>query len=175
MYFNTLNILVTGAKQIPLLLLLKVHLAGSEYWFNLTFQCLKVSVRLSVSVSLSHLVVGFQVLDETFHRLQPDLLIRFGQVPEKVEENTVLLQDPGRPDRLGCFHWELHHLYRHLLTATQLLSMLLQEENVPVCTDTVSGSTRIGTWRITATSWYEVWIGTVKNKIGTLLLLLFEV
>lgn len=48
---------------------------------------------------LPHLVVSFQVLDEVFHRLQPDLLIRFGQVPEEVEEDAVLLQDPGRPDR----------------------------------------------------------------------------
>ena len=101
---------------------------------------LHISVT-ETDLRLPHLVVCFQVLDEVFYRLQPNLLIRFSQVPEEVEKDAVLLQNPGRPDRSGCFHWDLHHLYRHLITQPRLQSMLLQEENVSRCAATASGST----------------------------------
>lgn len=84
---------------------------------------------------LPHLVVGLQVPDEVLHCFQPDLLIRFGQVPEEVEEDAVLLQDSGGPDRV--FYGELHHLCRHQLS--QIL-MLLLEKNVLLCVTNASGS-----------------------------------
>lgn len=89
-------------------------------------------------LSLPHLVVGFQVFDEIFYRLQPDLLIRFGQIPEEVEKDTVLLEDASRPDRLRCLDRELHHLCSHALTQPRLLYML-QEKNVPCWAATISG------------------------------------
>lgn len=56
-----------------------------------------------------HLVSRPQVLDQSLHRLQTHVLLGLGDVPEEVQEDSVLLEGPG-PTRTRVLLRHLHHV-----------------------------------------------------------------